>query len=182
MKLLGSAVATRPAGVLDPVAPANGKNGTSAWTPMLAIEADGTARYLKIVDWTGGSGAKPAVGYVGTDGVPTTKAKAPNLNAAKRIESYSAVTRATAGTETGTALAAGEKKIVFSTPFDIAPRVVPTGRANIAGRPVVAETVTITTTFCVVRVSQSKGTLASLLTALFDLVGGITVDVLVIES
>lgn len=182
MKLLGSAVATRPAGKLDPVAPANGKNGTSAWTPMLAIEADGTARYLRIVDWAGGSGEKPAVGYVGTDGAPTTKAKAPNLNAAKRIESYSAVTRATAGTETGTALAAGEKKIVFATPFDTTPRVVPTARANLAGRPIVAETVSVTTTYCVIRVSQSKATLASLLTAIFDIAGGITVDVLVIEA
>lgn len=149
---------------------------------MLAIEVDGTARYLKIVDWSGGTGIKPATGYVGTDGATTTKAKAPNLNASKRIESYSAVTRATAGTETGTALAAGEKKIVFATPFDSPPRVVPTARANLAGRPVIAEPVAVTTTYCIVRVSQSKATLASLLTALFDLVGGITVDVLVIES
>lgn len=182
MKLLGSAVATRPAGVLDPVAPANGKNGASAWTPMLAIEADGTARYLRIVDWTGGSGAKPAIGYVGTDGVPTTKANAPNLNASKRIESYSAVTRATAGSETGTTLAVGEKKIVFTSAFSSPPRVIPTGRANIAGRPVAAEVIAVTTTYCVVRVSQAKGTLTSLLSTLFDLVGGITVDMLVIEA
>lgn len=180
MKLLGSSVATRTGGILDPVIPSDGDNGTSAWTPMLAVEVDGTARYLKVSDWTGGSGPKPAIGYVGTTGI-TTKALAPNLNAAKRIESYSAVTRATAGTETTTALVAGEKKIVFSTPFDLAPRVILTGRANLSGRPVVTEVVSVTTTYCIVRASQSKGTLASLLTAIFDLVGGITVDVLVIE-
>ncbi len=180
MRLLGGSVGMRRS-QLTPVVPDDGTNGASAWTPMLAIEVDGTARYLKIVDWTGGTGAKPATGYVGTDGATTTKSLAPNLNAAKRIESYSAVTRATAGSETGTALAVGEKKIVFTTPFATAPRVIVTGRANISGRPVTAEEVTTTTTYTVVRTSQAKGTLASLLASLFDLVGGITVTVLVIE-
>lgn len=181
MRLLGASVATRGS-QLTPVMPDDGKNGASAWTPMLAIEVDGTARYLKIVDWFGGTGAKPTTGYVGTDGVPTTKAKAPNLNAAKRIEAYGAVTRGTAGTETGTALAIGEKKIVFASAFTDPPRVIATARANITGRPVAAEVVAVTTTFCVVRASQAKGTLASLLATLFDLAGGISVDVLVIET
>jgi hypothetical protein len=90
VKVLGSSVATRNGGLLDPIAPSDGKNGASAWTPMLAIEADGTARYLKVVDWSGGTGTKPEVGYVGTTEI-TTKAKAPNLNAAKRVAFFSGV-------------------------------------------------------------------------------------------
>lgn len=67
--------------------------GDAAWTPMLAIETDGAARYLKITDWTGGVGTKPQTGYVGTTGV-TTKASAPNLNAAKKFAIFSGVTGA----------------------------------------------------------------------------------------
>lgn len=93
MKLLGSSVAVRHDGVLDPVTPDDGPAGASAWTPSLAIEIDGTARYLKVVDWTGGTGAKPSVGYVGTAGI-TTKALAPNLNAAKRVMFFRGVTAA----------------------------------------------------------------------------------------
>lgn len=90
MKVLGASVALRGKAGLDPVAPDNGLNGASAWTPMLAIEAEGTARYLKVADWTGGSGPKPVTGYVGTTGI-TTKANAPNLNASKRVAFFSSV-------------------------------------------------------------------------------------------
>lgn len=91
MKVLGASVALRGKAGLDPVAPDNGLNGASAWTPLFAIEAEGTARYLKVVDWTGGSGPKPATGYVGTAGI-TTKADAPNLNASKRVAFFSGIT------------------------------------------------------------------------------------------
>lgn len=70
-----------------------GDAGAPAWTPMLAIESDGTARYLKVTDWTGGSGAKPATGYIGAGGI-VTKANAPNLNVAKRFGIFSAVSNA----------------------------------------------------------------------------------------
>lgn len=70
-----------------------GDTGNPAWTPMLAIESDGAARYLKVTDWAGGVGTKPAVGYVGASGI-TTKANAPNLNAAKKFAIYSAVSNA----------------------------------------------------------------------------------------
>ncbi|MGF7152521.1 hypothetical protein [Novosphingobium gossypii] len=70
-----------------------GDAGNPAWTPMLAIETDGTARYLKVTDWAGGAGAKPATGYVGTTGI-TTKANAPNLNAAKKFGVFSGVSNA----------------------------------------------------------------------------------------
>ena len=70
-----------------------GDAGNPAWTPMLAIESDGTARYLKVTDWTGGVGTKPSTGYIGATGI-VTKANAPNLNAAKRFGIFSAVSNA----------------------------------------------------------------------------------------
>lgn len=70
-----------------------GDAGNPAWTPVLAIETDGTARYLKVTDWVGGSGTKPGTGYVGTAGI-TTKANAPNLNAAKKFGVFSGVSNA----------------------------------------------------------------------------------------
>jgi hypothetical protein len=82
-------------GNLDPLmAPTNeGPPGSAGWTPMPVIEEDGAARYYKIVDWVGGSGTKPATGYLGTSGV-TDKAHASNLNAAKRFGIFSATTNA----------------------------------------------------------------------------------------
>lgn len=170
MKVLGSSVATRNGGLLDPIAPTdgrNGENGASAWTPMLAIEADGTARYLKIVDWIGGTAPKPATGYVGTDGVPTTKAKAPNLNAAKRVAFFS-----------GVSVANGIATIAFAG-FTAAPAVAVVGAtpAVLLGA-VKAELVagSVTKEGCQVKVTTASlaGVVSSLL--------GATVTVLTIEA
>lgn len=38
----------------------NGSNGTSGWTPILGGELDGTRTLIKVVDWSGGTGTKPA--------------------------------------------------------------------------------------------------------------------------
>lgn len=165
----------------DPGEP--GVQGPRGWTAMYRAAADGTRSLFEIYNWWGGEGEKPATGYLTEAGpLSSTKAGGFNFNRSKRIESYSAQTRTTSGSETGTALSIGEKKIVFTSEFPSVPRVVPTARANVGGRPVVAEVVTVTTTYCVVRASQSKGTLASLLSAVFDLVGGVTIDCLVIEA
>ena len=43
--------------------------GDDGWTPVFAVVADGERRVQRVVDWTGGSGTKPATGkYVGTGG------------------------------------------------------------------------------------------------------------------
>lgn len=39
-----------------------------AWTPVLGLEQQDTELAFKIVDWAGGSGTKPDVGYIGPDG------------------------------------------------------------------------------------------------------------------
>ena len=166
MKVLGASVAVRGKAGLDPVAPDNGLNGASAWTPMLAIEAEGTARYLKVVDWAGGSGPKPATGYVGTSGI-TTKANAPNLNAAKRVAFFS-----------GVSVAGGIASIAF-TGYAAAPTVaVVNATPAILLGAVKAEVVagSVTKDGCQVKVTTAS--LAGLVSALI----GATVTVLTIEN
>jgi len=166
MKLLGSSVAIRQDGVLDPVTPDNGPAGASAWTPSLAIEIDGTARYLKVVDWTGGTGVKPVIGYVGTTGI-TTKALAPNLNAAKRVMFFRGVT------------AAGGVALVSFTGFAAAPIVeLVDAQPSVLLGAVKGEIVagSVTKDAC-----QVKVTTASLAGVVSSLVGA-TVIVLAIES
>jgi hypothetical protein len=49
---------------------AAGTNGDNAWTPELAVVADGARRVLQVVDWFGGEGTKPTTGlYVGATGL-----------------------------------------------------------------------------------------------------------------
>jgi len=49
---------------------ADGTDGTDGWSPVLAIETDLEARYLKVVDWVGGTGIKPAINlYVASTGL-----------------------------------------------------------------------------------------------------------------
>lgn len=169
MKLLGSSVALRTDGVLDPIAPDPGKNGASAWTPMLAIEIDGTARYLRIIDWFGGTGAKPDIGYVGATGI-TTKAAVPNLNALKRVDIFTAQTAAVTG------IAA----VVFDPPFATVPaKALPTAIPNVLAGPIRAELVagTLTKTGCQVKVTQQ-----ALVTGLVSVLAGATVNVIAIEA
>ena len=47
-----------------------GLPGDKGWSPLWAIVADGQREVLRVVDWTGGGGAKPATGlYVGVAGL-----------------------------------------------------------------------------------------------------------------
>lgn len=72
-----------------------GPQGLAAWMPTLAGEADGVRTLIKVIDWFGGGGDKPATGmYLGTAGYVATKAAAFNFNAAKRFGIFTAVTNA----------------------------------------------------------------------------------------
>lgn len=54
-----------------------GTPGTNGWSPVLSAEADGERRVLRVIDWTGGSGTKPAAGrYVGAGGLVLAAADA----------------------------------------------------------------------------------------------------------
>ena len=64
----------------DAVANAQGPQG---WAPVLSAEADGARRVLRVTDWTGGQGAKPALlGYVGASGLVLTAALALDVRGA----------------------------------------------------------------------------------------------------
>ncbi len=47
-----------------------GEAGVNGWSPSYSLETDGERRVLRVVDWTGGSGSKPATGkYIGALGL-----------------------------------------------------------------------------------------------------------------
>lgn len=53
-----------------PVSGSERIDGNDGWSPEYAVASDGARRVLKIVDWTGGEGTKPAVDkYVGASGL-----------------------------------------------------------------------------------------------------------------
>lgn len=50
----------------------NGSDGNDGWTPVFSVASDGSRRVLRVTDWTGGEGPKPATGkYVGPSGLVT---------------------------------------------------------------------------------------------------------------
>lgn len=47
--------------------------GSAGWSPVFAVISDGERRVLQVVDWIGGTNAKPATGdYIGTTGYVST--------------------------------------------------------------------------------------------------------------
>jgi len=63
-----------------------GLNGTNGWAPTLAVVSDGERRVLRVTDWTGGSGTKPAIGlYVGATGLTAVLAEAIDVRGATGI-------------------------------------------------------------------------------------------------
>lgn len=149
-----------------------GPTGSNGWTPMFAGEADGTRTLLKVVDWSGGKGAKPALGYVGGTGATAlvNKAAAFNFNALKRVDIFTAQTAAVTGIAT----------VVFDPPFSTVPaKALPTAIPNVLAGPIKAELVagSLTKTGCQVKVSQ-QALVGGLVTAL----AGATVNVIAIEA
>ncbi len=147
-----------------------GPPGASGWTPMLAGEADGTRTLLRVVDWFGGKGTKPALGYIGpsTSTALVEKAAAFNFNALKRVDIF-----------TGQTAAAGIATIAFNPPFVTVPaKALPTAVPNVLAGPIKAELVSgsLTKTGCQVRVTQQ-----SLVGGLVSVLAGATVNVIAIE-
>lgn len=94
-KVILNAGGVRSGDTAVPQIMADPKDGLSGWTPILAGEADGTRTLMKVIDWVGGTGDKPAKNlYIGTTGYVAAKADAFNFNAIKRVMSMSAVTNA----------------------------------------------------------------------------------------
>lgn len=148
-----------------------GPSGPNGWTPLFAGEADGTRTLLKVIDWTGGKGAKPALGYVGGTGATTLVAKAVafNFNALKRVDIFTGQTDAT-----------GVATIVFDPAFASVPaKALPTAIPNVLAGPIKAELVagSLTKTGCKVKVTQQ-----SLVGGVLSALAGATVNVIAIEA
>ena len=61
-----------------------GDAGANGWSPVLAPVEDGARIVLRVIDWAGGSGTKPATGgYLGLDGLVSTAAAAVNVRGAQ---------------------------------------------------------------------------------------------------
>lgn len=62
---------------------AGGPAGPHGWAPIFGVQPDGERRVLRVVDWTGGQGEKPAVGqYVGAAGLVDLSADAVDVRGA----------------------------------------------------------------------------------------------------
>lgn len=148
-----------------------GPVGPSGWTPVLVGEQDGTRTIMRVVDWTGGKGAKPAVGYIGpanSTGL-VSKPLAFNFNALKRVDIFSAQTAAN-----------GVATIVFDPPFTAVPaKALPQAVPNLLAGPIKAELVagSLSKTGC-----QVKVTTAALLSGVVTALAGANVTVIAIES
>ncbi|MFT4056297.1 MAG: hypothetical protein QM681_17470 [Novosphingobium sp.] len=157
---------TGPSGAASTVP---GPEGNDGWTPILAGEADGTRTLIKVVDWTGGEGIKPATGmYIGTTGYVATKALAFNFNAAKRVRAYSGVTNAS-----------GVAAINYSDMgLTVAPQIValPATTPTLSG-PTRSAASAITLTGCTMTVQQQ-----AILTGVLSFLVGATANVLVVEQ
>lgn len=64
-----------------------GASGANGWTPSLRTEVRGTDELvLRIIDWTGGSGTKPAVGYLSSTGLVTNISNATNIRGTQGLQ------------------------------------------------------------------------------------------------
>lgn len=65
-----------------------GTDGRNGWSPILALIADGAARtVVRIQDWVGGTGTKPAAGrYIGALGLVTDIADAVNIHGPQGVQ------------------------------------------------------------------------------------------------
>lgn len=85
LEFVSSSLFVGPQGPIGPggAAGADGADGLNGWSPILATATDGERRVLQVVDWTGGTGAKPATGsYIGPAGLVATMAAAVDIRGA----------------------------------------------------------------------------------------------------
>lgn len=64
-----------------------GASGANGWTPSLRTEVRGADELvLRIIDWTGGSGTKPSVGYLSSTGLVTNISNATNIRGTQGLQ------------------------------------------------------------------------------------------------
>ncbi len=161
----------RADGTINPILTERGPEGPgghNGWSAVFGGEADGTRTLVRVVDWIGGQGPKPAIGmYIGPAGYVAAKADAFNFNASKRVMILSGATNAQ-----------GVAMIPFNVTFAVPPavRALPATTAILSGatRSTVGM---VSTTQCVVTVQQQAA-----LTGIVSLLAGATANVIVIEA
>ena len=57
-----------------------------SWVPLFVVENHGSRSVLRIRDWSGGQGTKPATGYVGSTGLVSNHANATDIRGATGIQ------------------------------------------------------------------------------------------------
>lgn len=73
----------------------DGRNGSDGWSPLLSVEEDGARRVVRVSDWTGGEGQKPASGfYLGPNGAVSSKELATDIRGQQGAAGSSSVSRA----------------------------------------------------------------------------------------
>ena len=75
---------------------ATGSYGFNGWSPVIATASRGSDIVLHLLDWTGGTGAKPSItGYLSTTGVVSNIANATNVRGLQGIQGVKGDTGAT---------------------------------------------------------------------------------------
>src|SRR5690606_11629685 len=66
---------------------ADGDDGDDGWSPVFSIQNDGDRRVLRLDDWVGGTGTKPATGdYVGASGLTNDIAQAIDIRGPQGLQ------------------------------------------------------------------------------------------------
>ena len=69
-----------------------GIDGFNGWSPVIATASRGTDVVLRLLDWTGGTGAKPSItGYLSTTGIVSNIANATNVRGLQGIQGIQGV-------------------------------------------------------------------------------------------
>ena len=143
-----------------------GTDGDNAWSPVFSVENSGQSRVLKIVDWAGGEGTKPAVPsdpYIGSSGLVADAASAVNIRGSKGNKGdtgdqgaydvvifKNATNAASAGTPSGGSIVVTTRVVTLPTGWALDPTSPPDGQETFASRVTVnpaTQTGTITPTW-----------------------------------
>ena len=80
---------------LDTIKGANGEagiDGFNGWSPVIATASRGSDVVLQLLDWTGGTGAKPSItGYLSTTGIVSNIANATNVRGLQGVQGIQGV-------------------------------------------------------------------------------------------
>ena len=81
--------ASSSSGDWGPAVPFQGPQGDKGWSPLFSAPVDGERRVLRLFDWTGGQGSKPASGqYLGPGGLVTAIGSATDFRGVQGLSAF----------------------------------------------------------------------------------------------